>query len=598
MSKDESQRLRRWQSSRIRILKSQSQNSSDSDFDSQWWYPSISSRKAIPLPIQQLQQLLKLKYNYRSQGGDKSSPKDIELNAELVGVKAAVGVLRPYELCVGIELPSATITNTTIRDISRKEDHEAVALNQKKWRELMEELSRPIDDVRKSGVDLTGKVAVEKSSTVDQNVSLLPGLDLASWGDCRTSLPSPLKPKLRPLVIFTTRGGGTRSCTLTPCVGDNDHAVSPSLSPSEIAAELSEMKRSPTPPLSLSFSSESTDSSPKSIAASPSSTSLPDFIFPSLSSPPIPRKIHLEKDAQGFFIGLEEDHSHQSADTSGLLPPFLIEETPRRKANQSRTRSIVDRLKRRASDEELSKPQSQPKVVDGWAGMGFWEPYRPDHSKAEKKRELFLAKKQQLEFEENNNHQKAKKKDSPSSASRSSRASISISNPNNSNEGWIEFKQPARHHTIRPRSQNNKRHSHSQGSISHPPQPPPPPQTAPAAYTTFRPPPLPPLPQLQPQLQPQPQPHPQHHQAYYYPYPYPHHQYAATTYPQVQPHPHPHPHPYATTYSMVPTVPITTAPVPGSVPGPLFPATTTVAKHPGYAGFMGRAPVIGYPGVW
>ncbi|KAF9265267.1 hypothetical protein L218DRAFT_163822 [Marasmius fiardii PR-910] len=618
MSNEEAERLRRWQASRI--ANSQSQNYDKSDFDSQWLYKSTSSRKAIPLPFQQLQRILELKFNYRSRGGDKLTTQDIELNGDLIGVKLAMGVLRPYELCVGIELPSLNATNRRVRDISREVDQEAVALNHKKWRELMEELSRPVDDLRNSGVGSNGDAAADKS-TVDNNLSLLPGLDLASWGDRRTSLPSTPKPKLRPLVIFGPRGG-TRSCTLTPCAGDSDAAASPSLSPSEIAAELSEMKRSPTPPLSLSFSSESTDSSPKSIAASPSPSPSPDFVFPSLTARPVPRKIHLEKDDQGFFIGFEDVHYHHSIDTSGLLPPFLIEETPKRKMNQSKTRSIVDRLKRRTPSEEvpilhpLPQSQSQSRSTpqgrnveegDRWIGLGFGEPYQPDHSRAEKKRESFLATNKQQHPSEENNHQKPKKKDATPSVTRSSRPPISApSNPNN--DGWIEYKQPPqqppRQHTTRSRSQNNKRHSHSNSSVSHPPsQLPPPPQTAPAAYTTFRPPPLPshPQPQLQPQQpQPQPQlqlqPQPHHPQAYYYPYSYPQHQYAAV-YSQVQPQPQPHP--YATTYPMaLPTVPMAPVAVPVPVPGTLMPGTTTVAKHPGYPGFMNRPPIVGYPSAW
>ncbi|KAK1230935.1 hypothetical protein PQX77_005966 [Marasmius sp. AFHP31] len=492
-----------------------------------WSYASPQrSTKPIALPIQRLQRTTSqrgdphnshlpspsLKSTSRwDRGKWQRLESELALNPELVGARAAINALRPYEVCVGIDVPDMVgpFKSEAVRDLSREVDEKAVELNQKKWRELMEELSRPLDDSL-SGLEpgvthgtsspaTSDRSVAREIADADHSVSLLPGLDLA-LSDVYS--PSPSTPKSQSLFIShaparTDSPCGTRSCTLTPLASSPLHE--PDSSSSDSLASEYEFRRMPTPPLSFS-----TDSSPKSIATSPSPP-LSDFVFPSLSGRSLPPKIHLEKDDQGFFTAFEDHPSDPMAKpnpTSNLLPPFLIEESPKRKPNQSRTRTIVDRLKldsqRRA--EHVPDSTNQPPVnvpvdeipksrlratEEGDSRIGFGEPYQPDISRAERKRELFLAlnkhqrsdSKSSVKVQKEQNTNPVLKKDIPAVSSNSP--------PSHSpNDGWIDLKQPSqpRQHN-RSRSQN-KRHisQHSAPSSVYPP-----PHTAPATYTAFRP---------------------------------------------------------------------------------------------------------------
>ncbi|KAL0570764.1 hypothetical protein V5O48_011192 [Marasmius crinis-equi] len=426
------------------------------------------------------------------------------MNPGLVGVQAAMSVVGPYEVAVGIEATNkgGHAMSEACMDLSREVDEKAVVLNQKKWRELMEELSRPVDSARErleSGLAQENPSelgadsgAAREIANADHNVSLLPGLDLALW-DRHGPLPTTPKPHSLSLGHAAARSAtpcGTRSCTLTP-VGSSPSHDTESLSSDSLTEELLELKRNPTPPLSFS-----TDSSPKSVATSPSPP-LSDFVFPSLGGRSLP-KIHLEKDDQGFFTAFEDNPPEplSKLEPPALLPPFLIEETPKRKSNPSKTRTIVDRLKlntqRRTGQEseptvqstDAPKPRSRASGEgDGCLGLG--EPYQPDISRAERKRELFLAlnKHQRTDSKSSNKappepkSNQSSKKEAPSTPSSSLPGHVS-------NDGWIEFKQPPqpRQHN-RSRSQNKR--TSPQQSVSNNTQLPP--HTAPPAYTTFRP---------------------------------------------------------------------------------------------------------------
>ncbi|KAL0072614.1 hypothetical protein AAF712_000377 [Marasmius tenuissimus] len=490
-----------------------------------WSYASPQrSTRPIALPIQRLQRTT-------SQRGDSHNPhlpslkstrsrldrgkwqrleSELALNPELVGAQAAINVLQPYEVCVGIDIPEifGPFKSEAVRDLSREVDEKAVELNQKEWRELMEELSRPLDDSR-SGLELGVAHGTSSPATSDRSVareiadadhsfSLLPGLDLA-LSDVHG--PSPSTPKSQSLFIShalarTDSPCGTRSCTLTPLAPSPLHE--PDSSSDSLASEY-EFGRMPTPPLSFS-----TDSSPKSIATSPSPP-LSDFVFPSLSGRSLPPKIHLEKDEQGFFTAFEDYPSDSMAKpnpTPNLLPPFLIEESPKRKPNQSRTRTIVDRLKldsqRRA--EHVSDttnqlpvnvpvdeiPKSRPRAAEEGDGrIGFGEPYQPDISRAERKRELFLALNKH-QRSDSRSSVKVQKEQKSNPGLKKDVPAVSNNSPSSHspNDGWIDLKQPSqpRQHN-RSRSQN-KRHisQHSAPSNVYPP-----PHTAPATYTAFRP---------------------------------------------------------------------------------------------------------------
>ena len=489
-----------------------------------WSYASPQcATKPIALPIQRLHRTAS-----QHEGADHPHPlltkitgssdrgkwrrleSELALNPELVGARSAISVLRPYEVCVGIDVSDGVGQDKSdvVRDLSREIDEKAVTLNQKKWRELLEELSRPLED--SDGMELGATHGTSFSFTLDRSVtreiadadqssSLLPGLDLALSDVHNPPSSSPISQSLyiSHAVGRSDSPCGTRSCTLTPLASSPLNG--PDSSSSDSLASEFEFGRTPTP--SLSFS---TDSSPKSIATSPSPP-LFDLVFPSLNGRSLPPKIHLEKDDQGFFMAFEDhpsDHMAKPSPTSNLLPPFLIEESPKRKFNQSRTRTIVDRLKldtqRRAeqvpdstnqssihvpSDE---KPKSRPKAAEEGDGrLGFGEPYQLDISKAERKRELFLAlnkhqrsdSKSSVKVQKEQKANSVLKQDVPSVSGSSLHSQIT-------SDGWIDLKQPPQprqHH--RSRSQN-KRHV-SQPSL--PGNVYPPPHTAPATHATFRP---------------------------------------------------------------------------------------------------------------
>ncbi|EEB94927.1 hypothetical protein MPER_06184, partial [Moniliophthora perniciosa FA553] len=69
---------------------------------------------------------------------------ELELNTDLVGVKAALGVLEDYEAKVGFG--GSASAQITVPDLSRQVDDEEVAVYQRRWKELMESIKKPWED--------------------------------------------------------------------------------------------------------------------------------------------------------------------------------------------------------------------------------------------------------------------------------------------------------------------------------------------------------------------------------------------------------------------------------------------------------------------
>ncbi|ESK88413.1 hypothetical protein Moror_14735 [Moniliophthora roreri MCA 2997] len=462
-------------------------SSPPSNIDSAVWSytPQERSSKAVALPTG-LFHCSKVKQRRAVPATSKATPcrkpasesdgwrkpeVELELNADLVGVKAALGVLEDYEVKVGFG--GSASAQITVPDLSRQVDDGEVAVYQRRWKELMESIKKPWEDPKQgpcSEAQPSTTASVHDAridSLPKQNISVLSGLDLAKW-DHRSPVLSTPKPKVSSIGVECPIPRAARSCSSSP-FDDNDTSLS-------LASSLSELKRTPTPPLSFS-----TDSSPKSSATSPSPP-LHDFVFPSLSGASLPSKIHLEKDEQGFFTGVEEtslSQSHSKSSTSSLLPPFLLDESQKRKSSQSKTRTIVDRLKNDSHGQENNEVQNsgialhQPRLVadvDGWIGVS--EPYRPDQAMAERKREMFLAMNKPLDSLKSN----TKPRDSSPKQDTSHSSSSSLSS-HVSNDGWIEFVQKPPSQTKHSRAKSHNKRS-STGSSA--------PQSAPSSYTSFR----------------------------------------------------------------------------------------------------------------
>ncbi|KAK7043727.1 hypothetical protein VNI00_008339 [Paramarasmius palmivorus] len=402
--------------------------------------------------------------------GWRKKEVDLELNADLVGVRVALSVLEDYETKVGIGGPANV--DVVVPDLIRPVDEEEVAAHQTSWKELMAEMRKPLEDRQRGSSDVeqpSTSAPVRDGhidSSLEQGISILSGLDLAEWDHRSPILPTP-KVKVSTFGVASPIPRPARSCSSSP-FGDSDVSMS-------LASSLSDLKRTPTPPLSFS-----TDSSPKSSATSASPPPY-DFVIPSLSGTSLPPKIHLEKDDQGFFSGVEETSSPlghlKSSSTTSLLPPFLLDEGQKRKPSHSKTRTMVDRLRndsQKQDDTDVptgSATPHKPQIVadvDGWIGVS--EPYRPDQAMAERKRELFLALNKPLE-------PSPKKPQNPSPKSHSNANPVSSQV---TNDGWIDFvqKPPPQPKHARSRS-HNKRPSNGSALTPH---------TAPPAQTTFRPP--------------------------------------------------------------------------------------------------------------
>ncbi|THV06623.1 hypothetical protein K435DRAFT_833970 [Dendrothele bispora CBS 962.96] len=362
---------------------------------------------------------------------------ELELNESLVGVRGALDVLSVYEGHVGIEEVSVDRPKV---DLSRTVEEDEVKVHQLRWKELMKDFV----------VELPEQTSDQSSDSEASNSPLFSGLEsshssISSFGLSEWEHPSSMPSTPKPKDIRSTLkdnwllSRASRSCNLSPS------GTSPSkrlnASASTFIPQLPRPESQPVP--SLTFSS---DSSPKTSASSPSPP-LPDFTFPSLNVPSIP-KVKIEKDDQGFYTGIEEDTSFRTRPP--LLPAFLQEESQRRKS-PSRTRAIVDKLRSassqatlgpldrfqfdgRTSGSESEADVETPSVEDGegWISIDTSSGALDSSvaAKAQRKRDLFLAL---------NKHQRSES---------SSTTSQEISRMSGTDDGWIDppVKSQNKHH--------------------------------------------------------------------------------------------------------------------------------------------------------
>lgn len=290
--------------------------------------------------------------------------------------------------------------------------------------------------------------------------------------------------------------------------------------PKSSAREIRSCSPSPNRKIPSSFTFPSISQSPPSALYS----SLSDFTFPSLSAPPVP-KLKIQKDDQGFY-------SVEEVKPPTLLPPFLHGSTQRRKPAASKTRSIVDRLRKAdvspmretvshspspsppfsadspffhsrlsvsedGGDREAAiSIHSLEEESDGWIGLSKTKQEVLSTSKARRTRDLFRALRR---HRSDSSSPSDSGKDSHTEDSQLPPLSPSSSSPSpssstqSSNDGWIEgiITPPPK---VRPR---RRPQSQSRGNKTqpthHPTQSLPPtfPTISPALHPPRAPPPLP-----------------------------------------------------------------------------------------------------------
>lgn len=241
---------------------------------------------------------------------------ELALNPNLCGVQSAIDVLIPYETLEGIL--AVDEKNEPIprrRDIATTVQEDDLALTKELWEKAAEDLftlpKPPITDDGLSG----GSSLSSSPSDLYRSLSTYSSADLTDSDLSFNSASRPATPQHRVTdTIAQVRDASPSKGTPS---GRPLNASASSFIPSSLIPKL--------------------DISQDTFSPHPA---FPDLLFPCSAVPPA-SSVKLRKDDQGFYSREEVELTSQPVS----LPIFLQKPPPRRRAQASRTRAIIDRIR-------------------------------------------------------------------------------------------------------------------------------------------------------------------------------------------------------------------------------------------------------------